>query len=228
MTQHFRHSISQHLELDPNLVGNDYVVGDIHGMYESLMAMLRDINFNSEVDRLIAVGDLVDRGPDSLKCLELLDEPWFYSVLGNHEELMITAVLDHSDTYFAMWLANGGNWSVDVDKKLLETWAQRISHLPLTISFKNQHGKRIGVCHAEYPAEDWSERTQLNRTESNALIWSRNQIKLKEHRTVKNVDVLFHGHTPVNEPIILGNSHFIDTGCFQSNVLTIENVNNYF
>lgn len=221
MTQHFHHTVSQHLDLEVNSQGRDFVVGDLHGMYKELMQALKRVDFKPSKDRLIAVGDLVDRGPDSLKCLSLLNEPWFYSVLGNHEELMITALLDESDTYYSMWLANGGDWSLTENADELKAWAKRLTHLPLTISFKNPLGTKIGVCHAEYPSSDWSQRTQLNRIESNALIWSRNQVKNRLVRIVSNVDHLFHGHTPVNDPVILGNSQFIDTGCFKTFKLTL-------
>lgn len=40
------------------------VVGDIHGCMAELMALLEEVSFGPE-DLLVAVGDLVDRGPDS-------------------------------------------------------------------------------------------------------------------------------------------------------------------
>jgi serine/threonine protein phosphatase 1 len=75
-------------KLKNNTVGKDYFVGDIHGCYEQLMEALVKIKFNPDVDRLISVGDLVDRGADSVKCLNLLKEPWFHAVSGNHEDMM--------------------------------------------------------------------------------------------------------------------------------------------
>jgi len=61
-----------------NKHGHDYVVGDVHGDYERLTDLLLVIKFDVTVDRLFAVGDLIDRGPDSVKCLELLNESWFF------------------------------------------------------------------------------------------------------------------------------------------------------
>ena len=80
-----------------NQAGNDYVVGDIHGMYILLIESLNEIGFNFTSDRLFTVGDLIDRGPDSVKCLELCYEPWFYSVRGNHEQMAFDAVIRNSD-----------------------------------------------------------------------------------------------------------------------------------
>jgi serine/threonine protein phosphatase 1 len=74
---------------DKNQKGKDYVVGDIHGMFKDLHQLLIDINFNFENDRLFSVGDLCDRGTDSIDILNWIDYPWFFPVLGNHEEVMI-------------------------------------------------------------------------------------------------------------------------------------------
>jgi predicted phosphodiesterase len=51
--------------LSENLNGNDYVVGDIHGTFWKLEALLKEIGFNYDKDRLFSVGDMIDRGPDA-------------------------------------------------------------------------------------------------------------------------------------------------------------------
>ena len=42
-------------------------------------------------DRVIAVGDLIDRGTGVLDGLKLLGVPWFFTILGNHEQMQIDA-----------------------------------------------------------------------------------------------------------------------------------------
>ena len=78
--------------LATNTLGRDFVVGDIHGHASKLMEQLDQLRFDIDKDRLICVGDLVDRGPESAQALALLNEPWFFSVLGNHELLMVSGL----------------------------------------------------------------------------------------------------------------------------------------
>lgn len=64
-----------------------YAIGDIQGCFEPLQCLLEKIAFNPQHDRLWLVGDLINRGPDSLATLRFLyslrDSIEF--VLGNHD-----------------------------------------------------------------------------------------------------------------------------------------------
>ncbi len=64
-----------------------YAVGDIQGCYDPLSRLLDQVNFDQSKDTLLCVGDLVNRGPKSLKTLKLLKslENQVVSVLGNHD-----------------------------------------------------------------------------------------------------------------------------------------------
>ena len=68
-----------------------WVVGDIHGEYQLLQSRLHQLSFFPETDLLISVGDNIDRGPESLDVLRLLNQPWFISVKGNHEAMALDA-----------------------------------------------------------------------------------------------------------------------------------------
>lgn len=68
-----------------NVSGRDFICGDIHGCYSLLYSELDKLNFDESKDRLFCTGDLVDRGPESLDVLDIIDKSWFHSVLGNHD-----------------------------------------------------------------------------------------------------------------------------------------------
>ncbi len=74
--------------LPANTAGRDMVVGDIHGHIEDLAVLLKQADFNEEKDRLFSTGDIVDRGPDSMRCLALNKRRWFHVVAGNHELML--------------------------------------------------------------------------------------------------------------------------------------------
>lgn len=64
------------------------VVGDVHGCRTELVQLLDSIAFTTG-DRLVFVGDLVARGPDSLGVLALVRETGAIVVRGNHEERVL-------------------------------------------------------------------------------------------------------------------------------------------
>jgi bis(5'-nucleosyl)-tetraphosphatase (symmetrical) len=69
-----------------------YVVGDIQGCYDEFRQLLELIAFSKDRDRLWLVGDLVNRGPDSLGVLRTVKElgAAATTVLGNHDLHLLT------------------------------------------------------------------------------------------------------------------------------------------
>ena len=66
-------------------MGRTIVVGDIHGCYDELMALLEKAELEED-DRVVAVGDLITKGPKNREVLEVfMTDPRFTTVIGNHD-----------------------------------------------------------------------------------------------------------------------------------------------
>jgi hypothetical protein len=100
-----------------------FVVGDVHGHRETLVALLRDAglldagdSWSGQDARLFLLGDLVDRGPDGIGMLDLVmrleAEAPVRCLLGNHEAGLHAAVRFRETpagrVFVALWLMNGG------------------------------------------------------------------------------------------------------------------------
>ena len=148
--------------LRPNLLGTDYVVGDVHGQWAMLQALLAAVGFDRSKDRLFSVGDLIDKGPDSEACLELL-KTWrcFHAVLGNHE-WMLRETHRGSKYAAALWERNEGDW-LDQSDTIRFDWLRRlVDGMPIALEVPLRDGRRLGIIHAEVPRGwRWSEMKRL-------------------------------------------------------------------
>ena len=144
--------------LPPNTLGRDFVCGDIHGAYSCVERFLREVNFDTEKDRFICAGDLIDRGPENVKCLELLLKPWFHMVKGNHEDLM-AKFFARDDIGLYYWFPNGGRWATqylneysDDGELVRSAGLHMLPDLPVLITVEKKDGGIFHVLHAEiYP-----------------------------------------------------------------------------
>ena len=92
--------------------GNVWAIGDVHGYADTLLALLDSLKLSSR-DRVVLLGDLVDRGPRSCEVIQIAREnPQIFSVLGNHEEMMLNSFdVDNIETMTAQqtnWFYVGG------------------------------------------------------------------------------------------------------------------------
>lgn len=64
-----------------------YVISDIHGQFDALMKMMKQIDFGYD-DELYILGDVVDRGEESIECIKwIIQQDNILTLLGNHELL---------------------------------------------------------------------------------------------------------------------------------------------
>jgi hypothetical protein len=100
-------------------MGRTVIVGDVHGCRRELEALLDRIGFTTG-DRLVFVGDLIARGPDSLGVLDVARRTGAVIVRGNHEEKLLTWRADRSHPLGRIHLEVAESLR-DVDWTLLET-----------------------------------------------------------------------------------------------------------
>ena len=74
-------------------MGKVIIVGDVHGCLIELEELLDKCAYRPEKDRLIFVGDLINRGPHSFQVLQLAYSLGAESVLGNHEMSLLKGSL---------------------------------------------------------------------------------------------------------------------------------------
>lgn len=156
---------------EPNEDGRDFVIGDLHGSLACFNKLLEGIGFDKTKDRMFSTSDLVDRGPNSLECLELLKESWFFAVLANHEQMMLEAF--NGGYMGQFWVQNGGLWGYtayqdsvklkatttnelhkhvpDPDSMRLFEVLPLVEELPYLITVKMPKGHKFHIIHAELP-----------------------------------------------------------------------------
>jgi diadenosine tetraphosphatase ApaH/serine/threonine PP2A family protein phosphatase len=184
------------------------VIGDIHGCFEELQDLLRAVKAGPE-DRLISVGDLICKGPDSRGVLEwALSAPNLECVLGNHEL-----------RFLHYWKRNSRSAEKSYDA---ETYAQigdfyeeameYVSELPLTVS-----GPGFTVVHAGFdPREgiEWqsaSQLTSLRRLKDTGKAW---------YLSYKDPRLVVFGHWAAPDPVVRRNAVGLDTGCVYGGALS--------
>jgi serine/threonine protein phosphatase 1 len=214
-----------------------YAVGDVHGCYGLLHELLfqriqahADALPRASSTKLILVGDIIDRGPDSARVIEFLFNLQrrvsnVVVLIGNHEDAMIKA-LDGSAEVLAMWLRVGGEAtlrSFGIDPSSFEDdpfrlidlarqtipfeWLAWLRSLPLTA----QSGDYF-FCHAGI-----RPGVRLKKQTRGDLLWIRDEFL--DHKAWRGPTVV-HGHT-IFDAVEVGPRRIgIDTGAYLTGKLS--------
>lgn len=226
--------------LAPNLEGRDWFVGDIHGCFPRLETVLAGRGFDTQRDRLISVGDLVDRGENSEQALQWLQQPWFHAVRGNHEDLYLEwRALRHDpgaqtqfedQVYFRK--VNGGRWVRKLDEARHARLEQALAQLPYFLAVPHINGMLAGVVHAELPdGANWPSLINLPLVEDlrRSMTWGRWRWRGRRGRIqapndsnhIPGLDMLVCGHVQTREATSLGNIVYLDTGGWNQGHFTV-------
>ena len=218
-------------KLPRNTEGRDWVVGDLHGCFSQLGRLLKIIAFNPACDRLLSVGDMVDRGPESRMAVAWLTQPWFHAVRGNHEQMALDAMRNPLED-LERHLRNGGHWLTELSHAERDACLAAFAGLPLALEIDVEGGK-MGVVHADCPDNDWSSlRARLEADnprdqDYDALLWSRERVRNGGGGNVRGLDLLLVGHTPQENAILYDNVMHLDTGAVYGGKLTLFCVSDF-
>ena len=174
------------------------------------------IDFEYGRDRLLSVGDLVDRGPNSIEALEWIERGRFDAlVMGNHEAEMVRLlqtgeILAPPKSY--------QQWMWQIEKQDLCRWYHALRALPLAITVETAHGQ-VGIVHSS----TWRDslRATLNALEERNIaainmvllgIDKRDKRAGPTGNQVVGVDCVIAGHDPTKRVERRANMWSIDTG----------------
>ena len=198
------------------------IIGDIHGCYYTLISLINKIKINKNSDKLIFLGDYIDRGKNSFQVVEYLiklqkemTKERCICLKGNHEDMFLTDEV--------LWKYNGGNKTrssyyannhIQYLYNSHKSWMSKLPHYYETDNF---------ICvHAGLP------KAKLEDNTKDDMLWNRTHIT---NRINRDKQVIF-GHTPSTklEYKTINNDICIDTACvfgYQLTALIIDENNQY-
>lgn len=172
------------------------IVGDIHGCIQELTGLLMKLEFNQREDRLVSLGDLMDRGKAAYEVfsffrqLKLEMKERCIIVRGNHEQMLIDIACDRQMK--RLWHMNGGR---ETEKSFFLHGRKAQTHIPWLE--KNTVLYWIGEGYQCVHAGIIEEKPEKNSLDT--LLWDRDAIT--ENCYDKRLTIV--GHTPLRDPIYL-------------------------
>ena len=193
-----------------------YAMSDIHGQYELFRNLMEQIPFGKD-DTLYVLGDVVDRGPASMKILQyMMANPNIIPIMGNHELMALPClkllVPELSNGFlhelssqarqsFADWTLNGGISTIQEFLKLPQEERRKVVEY---IEIFRPYGKEI-IDNWEYwlvhaGMEHFSESKRLEEYSVEEVVWRRTDFEVAYFKNI----IVVSGHIPTQN--ILGNS----------------------
>jgi len=195
-----------------------FIIGDIHGCLDMLKRLVEKIKWDPAKDKLIFVGDYIDRGPDPKGVVDYIlslmaESSGIQCLIGNHEVIFLDYIKGKDRKLFLM---NGGMNTlesyafhlVDTEDDLLPpSHKEFFASLKYTIELDDYY-----VVHAGF-----RPKVPLEEQDPDDLVWIRDPFIYSTYDFGKRV---IFGHTPFYEPLIMKNKVGIDTGAVYGNRLT--------
>jgi serine/threonine protein phosphatase 1 len=196
-----------------------FAIGDIHGCYEPLRQLIEHKIGIKKSDKLILLGDYIDRGNQSREIIDYIiglkkKDFDIIALIGNHESMLLDAL--DNDIFLPEWIQNGGSetmisFGISLLKQLNQLYIDFFKGLQFYYLLNN-----FLFVHAGF-----NDRKSNPFDDKYHMIWSRRE---KYRNPVLKDKIIIHGHTPVTELAcrkdIQDNNQVIniDTGCVYADV----------
>jgi serine/threonine protein phosphatase 1 len=191
-----------------------FAIGDIHGCFDSLKELVENKIQLQKSDKLILLGDYIDRGEKSKEVIdfiiELLENGYdVIPLIGNHEAMLIAAC--ENEKNISQWIQNGGDKTLksfdigslnDIESKYIKFF----NDLRYYCSFED-----FLFVHAGF-----NDNVLNPFTDFYSMLW---KCKESYSNPILEDKTIIHGHNPISvskcEERILAKHHVIniDTGC---------------
>jgi serine/threonine protein phosphatase 1 len=191
-----------------------FIIGDIHGCLGMLNRLMDTIDWRPDRDRLIFLGDYIDRGTDSKGVVDfvlvlLKKSPFVQCLRGNHESGFLDFL---SGGDIKTFLINGGETTLKSYQRDGE-----ILIPPDHISFYQSLRPWIELEDYYIVHAGFRPGVKINDQSLEDLIWIRDPFIYSDYDFGKKV---IFGHTPFYEPFVTHNKIGLDTGAVYGNRLT--------
>ena len=164
-----------------------WVVGDIHGYYDSFVNLVSKLNLDVG-DLVISIGDMIDGGPESVGVVDFfIENDQFLAILGNHEQMLLD-YWNKKSKFDLVSLKSDGFWAsrnpLDRNKKL--AIVEYLSNLPTEVVLE-----KFRIVHAGY--RDFPYSSSLDEQSDEDRLWSRDIFTVRYPFDQKRTIIV--GHT---------------------------------
>lgn len=197
-----------------------FIIGDIHGCLGMVKRLMDKIDWRPDKDRLIFLGDYIDRGEDSAGVIDFIMEIskaslYVECILGNHESAFLD-YLSGADSW--TFLANGGESTLNSYVACRGRSAYGGVQIPIEhIAFLKSLHRWIELDDYYVVHAGMQPGIKIDSQSLEDLVWIREPFILSDYDFGKRV---IFGHTPFPEPLVMPNKIGLDTGAVFGNRLT--------
>lgn len=202
------------------------LIGDLHGCYHELMALLAKLGYPRTDRQAVFLGDFADRGPHSdlvlLKVREMCLAGEALAILGNHDDKLLRWLKGNK-----VRIGNGLNLTVQqlapYDQEIREQLRKWLASLPWRLTL--DEGRLVAVHAAaserdQLSTGDGSRQHALYGFTTEARDEQGFRIRQNWAEAYRGSAIVVHGHVAAREVRIQNGVYAIDTACVYGNKLT--------